>query len=95
MSIQKSSNFQSVHKITVNDHQLTFEPSHKTILECTEAANVEIHYHCRDGYCGACRVTLEQGQVCYPNGEPLAYVGDNEVLPCCCIPTSNITITVD
>lgn len=83
------------HKITVNEHELTFSSAHKNILECAESSNIEIHYHCRDGYCGACRVVLEKGQVSYPNGEPLAYLSENEVLPCCCIPTSNITITVE
>ena len=81
--------------ITINDKQISYSPDEKTLLNCLESNEVDVHYHCRDGFCGACRVTLNKGQVKYPNGEPLAYVGDNEILPCCCIPTSNIQITLE
>ncbi|MFT5755595.1 MAG: ferredoxin [Alteromonadaceae bacterium] len=82
-------------KITVQNKELIFSETSGTLLECLEAANIEVHYHCRDGYCGACRITLNKGQIVYPNGEPLAYVGKNEILPCCCKPTTNIDITVE
>lgn len=83
------------HVITVNDKKVSFSADDKNLLNCLENNDVEVHYHCRDGFCGACRVTLNQGQVMYPNGEPLAYVGDNEILTCCCIPTSDINITLE
>jgi len=82
-------------KVTVQNRELIFTDSSRTLLECLEADNIEVHYHCRDGYCGACRITLNKGQVIYPNGEPLAYIGENEILPCCCKPTTNIDITVE
>ena len=65
----------------------------KTTLEYLESNDIEIHYHCRDGFCGACRVTLEKGKIEYINGEPLAFIRDNEFLPCCSIPTTDIEIT--
>ena len=37
-------------------------------------------------------VTLIRGQVSYPGGEPLGYVREGEILPCCCVPTSDIEI---
>lgn len=67
----------------------------KTTLEYLEANNVEIHYHCRDGFCGACRVTLEKGEIEYVNGEPLAFIREGEILPCCCIPKTDIEITTE
>ncbi len=67
----------------------------KTTLEFLEANDIEIHYHCRDGFCGACRVTLEKGEISYINGEPLAYIRPGEILPCCCIPTTDIEISSD
>lgn len=83
------------HTVSVDDKELIFLSSHRTLLECAEASDVEIHYHCRDGFCGACRTTLVKGSVEYPNGEPLAYVGPNEILPCCCVPSSDITIELE
>ena len=84
------------HLIKVEEREIVFlEQEDKTLLHSLERANIECHYHCRDGFCGACRVTLNQGEVHYPNGDPLAFVGDNEILPCCCIPQSDIDITID
>ncbi len=82
-------------RIIVQNKELIFTESSRTLLECLEDANIEVHYHCRDGYCGACRITLNKGEIVYPNGEPLAYIGENEILPCCCKPTTNIDITVE
>lgn len=83
------------YKISVENEELPFSTDYRNILECTEAAKIEIHYHCRDGFCGACRVTLASGAVAYPNGEPLAYINDDEILPCCCIPASDISLTIE
>ncbi|OUS30728.1 hypothetical protein A9Q98_04270 [Thalassotalea sp. 42_200_T64] len=84
------------HKVTVNGKlveqdfdKLIF----RTALEYFEYYDIEIHYHCRDGFCGACRVTLDKGQIEYINGEPLAYIREGEILPCCCIPKTDIEIT--
>lgn len=82
-------------KITVQGKQVCFVNKKHTLLECLEANNVEVHYHCRDGFCGACRVTLTAGEINYPQGEPLAFVGENEILPCCCIPITDISLTID
>lgn len=62
-----------------------------SLLESLEAQNVDVHYQCREGYCGSCRVELESGEVHYAE-EPMAWINDNEILPCCCIPKSDLTI---
>lgn len=82
-------------KINVQGKVVPYENNEQTLLECLESAEVEVHYHCRDGFCGACRVTLVKGEINYPLGEPLAFVGQNEILPCCCIPVTDITLLVD
>ena len=82
-------------KIQVQEQVIPYEDNAKTLLECLEAADVEVHYHCRDGFCGACRVTLLQGEINYPQGEPLAFVGEKEILPCCCIPITDISLKID
>jgi len=83
------------HSIIVDNKIITFQESDKNLLECLEKANVEVHYHCRDGFCGACRVTLVEGEIYYPNGEPLAFIGDGEILPCCSIPKSDIKLLIE
>ncbi len=81
--------------VNEKEQKITFIPDDKTLLNRLEKNNIDVHYHCRDGFCGACRVTLAKGTISYPNGEPLAFVGENEILPCCCIPTSNITLKIE
>lgn len=83
------------HKVTVNNKEIIFLDSQKSLLECLEAAKVEVHYHCRDGFCGVCRVKLKKGEIDYPNGDPLAYIGENEILPCCCVPRSDLSLEID
>jgi len=82
-------------KVTTENTVVAFSNAKQSLLECLEGADVEVHYHCRDGFCGACRITLVDGEIFYPNGEPLAYIGDGEILPCCCIPITDITIEID
>ncbi|WP_083494256.1 class I ribonucleotide reductase maintenance protein YfaE [Colwellia sp. MT41] len=82
-------------KITVQGKVVPFENNEQTLLDCLESANIEVHYHCRDGFCGACRVTLVTGEINYPLGEPLAFVGENEILPCCCVPVTDISLAID
>lgn len=74
---------------------VTYQADDKTLLNNLESNDIEVHYHCRDGFCGACRVTLKKGEIIYPNGEPLAFVGENEILPCCCIPNSDLTLQLE
>ncbi|WP_206485560.1 class I ribonucleotide reductase maintenance protein YfaE [Thalassotalea sp. G2M2-11] len=90
-----SSNVTKRHTIEVAQQTVQYDPQDKTLLNSLEKANIEVHYHCRDGFCGACRVTLLTGKICYPNGEPLAFVGENEILPCCCIPVSDVSLSID
>ena len=82
-------------QINVKGQVIAFTQQKQSLLECLEQANVEVHYHCRDGFCGACRVTLIAGEINYPKGEPLAFVGDNEILPCCCVPVTDISLILD
>jgi ferredoxin len=85
----------TLHNISVDNKTIIFQANDKSLLECLENANVEVHYHCRDGFCGACRVTLVEGEISYPQGEPLAFIGEGEVLSCCCVPKSDIKLIVE
>jgi len=80
-------------KIRVEDREITFFDQDKNILNALERENIESHYHCRDGFCGACRCKLISGTVKY-KVEPLAFVRDGDILTCCAEPTSDIEINL-
>lgn len=64
----------------------------RTTLEYLEAQGIKVNYHCRDGTCGACRCKLNDGSIIYTT-QPLAYIREGEMLPCCSRPTSDIDIS--
>ncbi|UUO22329.1 2Fe-2S iron-sulfur cluster binding domain-containing protein [Colwellia sp. M166] len=80
--------------ITIEERKIAFLDEDKNILNSLERENVESHFHCRDGFCGACRCTLKKGTVEY-NEYPLAFIGAGEILTCCAYPTSDIVIEID
>lgn len=84
----------ATYVITVGDHApLPHEPN-DTLLECLEKHNVEVHYHCREGFCGACRCKIKSGDVNYIV-DPLAYIDDDEILLCCTVPLTDIEIVIE
>ncbi|MGM0525377.1 class I ribonucleotide reductase maintenance protein YfaE [Idiomarina seosinensis] len=83
---------QSVFKVIVNgEHELAVDASEGTLLEALEAHKLEVNYHCKSGFCGACRSTLKSGSVRYLT-DPLAYIRKGDILPCCCVPESDLEI---
>lgn len=69
-------------------------PEGKTcLLDVLELHDVAVEYQCRSGYCGACRLTLLKGKVTY-HQQPLAFINHGEILPCCCIPVTDIELEV-
>ena len=82
------------YDVRVNDSHSSFSAENDgSLLEHLEANDIEVHYHCREGYCGACRTKLNEGSVEY-HIDPLAFIDDDEILPCCCKPSSHINITL-
>jgi|TARA_B110000116_G_C16702828_1_gene520678 ferredoxin len=75
---------------TLKPQQVHFR-SAKNLLESLEAQNIQVPYQCREGYCGACRCKKISGQVTYIK-EPMAWINDDEILPCVSIPTSDLTL---
>lgn len=63
----------------------------ETLLEALERHGYAVEYQCRQGYCGACRLRIAEGEVRYRQ-QPLAYVARGEVLACCAIPQSNLVL---
>lgn len=81
------------HKIIVEEREISFLEQDKNILNTLEREGIESHYHCRDGYCGACRCKLLKGKIKY-TVEPLAFVGDDEILTCCAQPLTDIELDI-
>ena len=88
----KVSEESGTYKVRVehSDSQYIIEDN-TSLLVHLEKQKVEVHYHCREGYCGACRTKLISGNVEYQT-DPLAFIDDDEILACCCKPTSDIEI---
>ena len=61
------------------------------LLSSLEAQNIDVHFQCREGYCGSCRAQLLAGEVHYAE-EPMAWLNEGEILLCCCIPRSHLHI---
>lgn len=52
---------------------------------------LNIHFECKQGYCGACRARLISGKVKYIN-DPLAFILDGEFLTCSTLPETDLVI---
>lgn len=78
-------------KLQKSGKTLACQASHKNLLEVLEYHHVSIEYQCRKGYCGSCRVRLLKGDVTYSE-QPLAFVQQGDILPCCCMPVNDIEL---
>ncbi len=70
-----------MYKVQINQAHYLNSSSDQTLLEAMEQAGLQPEFHCRDGHCGACKCTLQSGQVDYI-GFALAFTNNDEVLPC-------------
>lgn len=64
-----------------------------SLLSFLEKQGLKLDYGCRSGHCGFCRLHLKSGEVSYPR-EPLAFVREDEILPCCCKVESDLEIVL-
>ena len=79
-------------RITTHDYSFELKEG-ESLLDALARTGHEVEYQCRAGYCGSCRVKLLSGSVDYAD-LPLAFMAHDEVLPCCCTVTSDITLDV-
>ena len=79
-------------KVNGGDSEAQFCSS-DSILSCLEDHDIAISFQCRSGYCGACRARLVEGETFYVK-KPIAWINNGEILPCCSIPKSNISIEI-
>lgn len=78
-------------RITIEGAGTAEQKPDSSMLESLEAQGIEVHFHCREGFCGACRTKLISGSVTYLT-DPLAFIDDDEILPCCCKANDNVCI---
>ncbi|PJE80168.1 CDP-6-deoxy-L-threo-D-glycero-4-hexulose-3-dehydrase reductase [invertebrate metagenome] len=81
------------HIIKIMDGFSFIPRAELTLLEALESHSVEMEYQCRQGFCGSCQVRLLEGQVEYTD-EPIAFIPEDAVLPCCCHIKSDVTIEI-
>lgn len=79
--------------LAVSGRQFRYSGRKDSFFQFLEKQHVVIEYQCRSGYCGACRCRLIKGSVVYWT-KPLAFAGERDVLPCCCIPASDVVLDI-
>ncbi|WP_285165089.1 class I ribonucleotide reductase maintenance protein YfaE [Shewanella goraebulensis] len=85
-------NFKKAPIVSLNGEPvLLFNQQQHTLLEVLEIKKVNVFSECRNGFCGACKTTVNKGSVSYIT-KPLVELKDNECLPCCCVPDSNLDL---
>jgi len=64
-------------------------------LEQAEDAGIAIANSCRAGLCGACKVTLDAGQVNHPDvpALPKSERHQGQILACCSVPQTDIDVS--
>ncbi len=76
--------------ILIDEGEVEFN-GESSILETLDEAGFDIPYSCRSGSCGSCEVSLLSGEVEYMQ-EPIYETSDNDILICCVIPLTDVTI---
>ena len=86
-------NLDTTKTVTISVDGNLFEGDNQlTLLEQAENAGIPVANNCRAGFCGACKMTLESGEVEQPD-VPALLPGEKEdgkVLACCCVPKTDV-----
>ena len=80
-----------VFRIQMESGQQFLFDTQPTLLSALEENDINIASSCRTGECGDCRIRLSKGQV-LPLNQSTIVLSDNEILPCCCVPVSDLEI---
>ncbi|WP_420833137.1 class I ribonucleotide reductase maintenance protein YfaE [Shewanella gaetbuli] len=70
---------------------ILFDGKQANLLEALEYKKVKVFSECRNGFCGACKTKIISGKVSYLT-EPLVELEQDECLPCCCIPQTDVDL---
>ena len=72
-------------------NRIAWDDEYGSLLEFAEANGLRPEFSCRQGVCNTCKCKILSGEVDYV-AEPLDQPDDGEVLLCCAVPTSSITL---
>ncbi|HFK5791576.1 TPA: class I ribonucleotide reductase maintenance protein YfaE [Enterobacter asburiae] len=89
--ISNSRTKKSVITLSNIGSNLHYSGVYSNLLTLLESYKIPVEFQCREGFCGACRLKLLKGDIIYVQ-EPLAFIQENEILPCCCLPVGDIEI---
>lgn len=78
------------YKVKFNDQEVVFDKS-MTLFQALENSGMPISGDCRAGSCGLCKLHLKKGKVKYLIKQE-AKLKEGEILPCCCIPKSDLIL---
>ncbi|WP_299021105.1 hybrid-cluster NAD(P)-dependent oxidoreductase [uncultured Photobacterium sp.] len=88
-------NIEETQTVTISlDGNLFLGDNQKTLLEQAENAGLSVSNSCRAGFCGACKVSIESGEVEQPD-VPGLLPGEKEegkALACCCTPKTDVDV---
>ena len=62
------------------------------LLDAFDKSQVQINNSCRQGHCGQCVLKLHKGHVIWKK-KPLTPLNNDQILACCCMPATDITIS--
>jgi ferredoxin-NADP reductase len=77
----------AIIEFTQSKVEQAWSPEDGSLLDFAENHGFTPEYGCRSGQCGACKVTLSEGSVCYQTEHSFPLEG-NEVLLCCAVPAA-------
>jgi ferredoxin len=80
--------------VTVNNSVKIVCNVNDNLLRILEKHGYEIEYECQEAHCGTCRTRMTDGKVEYEY-EPVAYISENEVLPCSALIKSDLNLTIE
>jgi len=80
--------------VKVNDSVEIICNKNDNLLRVLEKNGYEIDYECQEAHCGTCRTVMTKGKVKYAF-EPVAYIGENEVLPCSALIKSDLDLIIE
>lgn len=85
-----------IKTITVTGQfDIYFDPNdHSSLLDAMEEQGVNITHMCKDGFCNQCICKKEAGEVEYFQ-EIILDDQENYILPCSCIPKTDMVIETD
>ena len=69
-----------------------YTPSNVCLLDALDKHQVRVNNNCRQGHCGQCVLKLHKGHVIWRK-KPLTPLNNDQILACCCMPATDITIS--